>query len=251
MPRYRLLVEYDGGPFVGWQRQADMPSVQAVLERAGAALAGEPVTVQGSGRTDAGVHATGQVAHIDLPDRVPLRKVADALNHHMRPDPVAVLKVDLVDDEFHARFSATARHYRYVIVNRRADLTVERGYAWRVPMALDAELMHDAAQVLVGVHDFSTFRDTGCQADSPVRTLDRIAVSRVLDRIEITCSARSFLHRQVRSFVGSMVDVGRGKQPASWMAAILAKADRAACGPVAPPDGLYLERVDYDGPNDG
>ena len=176
----------------------------------------------------------------DRPD-----KVADAMNFHLRPHPIAVLKAGRVTDEFHARFNAAARHYRYVIFNRRADLTLERGLAWRVASRLDAAAMHTAAQLLLGNHDFTTFRDTACQAASPVKTLDSLDVARSGDRIEITCSARSFLHRQVRSMVGSLVEVGRGYQRPEWIAEILAAADRTACGPVAPPDGLFLERVDY------
>lgn len=246
MTRFRLWIEYDGRPFVGWQRQANGPSVQGALERAGAVLEGRPVTVQGAGRTDAGVHATRQAAHIDLDKPLPADKVADALNAHLRPDPVAVLAAEPMPDEFHARFSATARHYRYEIVNRRAPLTLKQGLAWRVPVHLDAGAMHEAARHLTGRHDFSTFRDAQCQANSPVRTLDAIAVLRRTDRIEITCSARAFLHRQVRSMVGSLVEVGRGRRPPEWIADILAAAERTRCGPVAPADGLYLVGVDYE-----
>jgi len=243
--RYRLDIEYDGRPFSGWQRQAHAPSVQGVIERACQALDGRPVTVYGAGRTDAGVHATGQVAHIDLAtDRDP-GTVADAMNYHMRPDPVAVLEARKVGEEFHARFSATARHYRYVIANRRADLTFEAGLAWRVAQPLDAHAMQEGARHLLGRHDFTTYRDAQCQADSPLRTLDAIAVMRHGGRIEITCSARAFLHRQVRSMVGSLVEVGREKRRPEWIGEILAAADRSACGPVAPPDGLYLTGVDY------
>ena len=245
MARYRLTLEYDGRPFCGWQRQAGQPSVQAALERAAEALDGAPVTVFGAGRTDTGVHATAQVAHIDLTTPRPAGKVADALNAHLRPDPVAVLAAEEVDEDFHARFSATARHYRYLIINRRADLTFEAGLAWRIGQPLDADAMHGAAQALVGRHDFSTFRDAQCQADSPVRTLDAIAITRQGDRIEVTCSARSFLHRQVRSMVGSLIEVGRGKRAPGWIGEILAAADRSACGPVAPADGLYLTGVEY------
>lgn len=248
MTRYRLDIEYDGRPFQGWQRQADAPSVQEVLEQAAAVLDNAPVTAHAAGRTDTGVHALGQVAHIDLQIARPADKVADALNYHMRPNPVAILRAQEVDEGFHARFSATARHYRYIIVNRRADLTVEHGLAWRVAQPLDADAMHAGAQYLAGHHDFTTFRDSQCQAKSPMRTLDAIAVRRAGERLEITCSARAFLHRQVRSMVGSLVEVGRGRREAAWMGEILAAADRAACGPVAPPDGLYLTRVDYDTP---
>ena len=245
MPRYRLTLEYDGRPFAGWQRQAGQPSVQAALERAAAELAAGPVTVIGAGRTDAGVHASGQCAHLDLGREMGGDKLADALNAHLRPDPVAVLAAARVDEGFHARFSATQRHYLYRIVNRRADLTFEKGLAWRIGQTLDASAMHTGAQALVGQHDFSTFRDAQCQADSPVKTLDAITVRRSDEAVEITCSARSFLHRQVRSITGSLVEVGRGRCPPEWIGEILAAADRSQCGPVAPPDGLYLTRVDY------
>ncbi len=245
MPRYRLLVEYDGRAFCGWQRQSGQPSVQESLERAAEALDGTPVAVHGAGRTDAGVHATGQVAHLDLSTARPAARVADALNAHLRPDPVAVLAADTAPVDFHARFSAIGRAYRYVLVNRRADLTLQRGLAWRVASTLDAATMHRAAQALTGRHDFTTFRDAECQADSPVRTLDQIDVRRLGERIEVTCAARSFLHRQVRSIVGSLVEVGRGRRAEAWIGEILAACDRAQCGPVAPPDGLYLTQVVY------
>ena len=217
MPRYKLLVEYHGGPYQGWMKLPGIPTVQGALEDAAAKLDGAPVEVIGAGRTDAGVHATGQVAHMDLAQDRP-DKVADAMNFHLRPHPIAVLKVGQVTDEFHARFNAAARHYRYVILNRRADLTLERGLAWRVASRLDAAAMHTAAQLLLGNHDFTTFRDTACQAASPVKTLDSLDVARSGDRIEITCSARSFLHRQVRSMVGSLVEVVRGYQRPEWIA---------------------------------
>ncbi|WP_084398055.1 tRNA pseudouridine(38-40) synthase TruA [Henriciella aquimarina] len=244
--RLRLLLEYDGRPFYGWQRQDDQPTVQGALEAACAALDGAPVLVQGAGRTDAGVHATGQVAHIELQKPRPLRKIPDALNFHLRPKPVAVLKAEEVDQNFHARFSATGRAYRYIIINRRADLTLERGRAWRVAQHLDADAMQAGANLLIGEHDFSTFRDTECQAASPVKTLDTLEVHRFADRVEVTTTARSYLHRQVRSIVGSLVEVGRGMKPPEWIAEILEARERTACGPVAPSDGLYLERVMYD-----
>jgi len=246
MPRYKLLIEYHGGPYQGWMRLPGIPTVQGALEEAAAKIEGAPVEVIGAGRTDSGVHATGQVAHLDLTLGRP-EKIADALNFHLRPHPIAVLKAEPVGDDFHARFSAAARHYRYVVINRRADLALERGLAWRIPSKLDAAAMQAGAQHVLGTHDFSTFRDTGCQAASPVKTLDRLDVARLGDRIEITCTARSFLHRQVRSLVGSLVEVGRGFQPPEWMHEILLAADRTACGPVAPSDGLFLERVDYPG----
>jgi len=209
MPRYKLTLEYDGGPFVGWQRQDNGPSVQAALEDAAAALSGAPVEVYGAGRTDAGVHALGQVAHVDLPKDLRADTVRDAINHHLRPHPIAVVDAEEVADGFHARFEAVARHYIYRIMNRRAPLTVERGKAWRTAQPLNAEKMQAAAQHLVGAHDFTTFRDAQCQADSPRKTLDAIAVTRQGGEVRVTCSARSFLHRQVRSMVGSLVEIGR------------------------------------------
>lgn len=243
--RVKITIEYDGRGYAGWQRQADQPTIQAALETAATKLDGRAVVVQGAGRTDAGVHATGQVAHFDLTKERPIRKVADALNFHLRPHRVAVLKAEAVDADFNARFSAIGRSYRYVILNRRADLTLDRGLAWRVPQPLDVEVMHQAAQVLVGLHDFSTFRDAECQAKTPLKTLGSIALQRDGDAVELTVSAPSFLHRQVRSIVGSLVEVGRGAQPADWLQHILDARDRTKCGPVAPPDGLYLEQVDY------
>lgn len=243
--RVKITIEYDGRGYAGWQRQADQPTVQAALEAAATQLDGQSVTVQGAGRTDAGVHATGQVAHFDLSKHRPIRKVADALNFHLRPNRIAVLDAEEVDFDFNARFSAVGRAYRYVIINRRADLTLDRGLAWRVPQALDVKAMHKAAQVLVGLHDFSTFRDAECQAKTPVKTLETIALERHGDHVELTVSAPSFLHRQVRSIVGSLVEIGRGAQPADWMHDILEARDRTQCGPVAPPDGLYLEQVIY------
>lgn len=245
MTRYLLRIEYDGEPFWGWQKQEDGPTVQGALEEAAAKLNGAPVLVYGAGRTDAGVHARGQAAHVDLRDDIPARKVADALNAHLRPNAVCVLSAKAVPDEFHARFNATKRFYRYQIIARRADLTLDHGLSWRIPYPLDTDAMQEAAQGLVGQHDFSTFRDTQCQAKSPVKTLDALAVSRAGDRIDITCSAQSFLHKQVRSMVGSLVEVGRGQQDVSWMKEILDARTRTACGPVAPPEGLYLEHVLY------
>ncbi len=245
MSRYKLIIEYDGAAFSGWQRQEAAPSVQQCLEEAAGALDGAPVAVIGAGRTDAGVHAYGQVAHLDLAKPIRADKVRDALNAHLRPHPVAVLAAFDVAPDFHARFDATSRSYIYRIVNRRADLTLDRNRAWRVPAPLDADAMHAAAQALVGRHDFSTFRDSQCQADSPVKTLDLIRVSRQVDEIVVQTAARSFLHRQVRSMVGSLVEVGRGRQPVRWIADILEAADRTQCGPVAPADGLYLASVSY------
>jgi tRNA pseudouridine38-40 synthase len=245
MPRYKLTIEYDGAPFVGWQMQATAPSVQSVLTDAVLAFAGEAVTVQGAGRTDAGVHALGQVAHITLAREWPTDKVRDALNANLRPHPVAVLAAERVADDFDARFSAKARHYLYRIVNRRPDLALERGRAWRIPRGLDARTMHEAAQRLVGKHDFTTFRAAECQAKSPLKTLDRLDVERNGDAVLVRASARSFLHHQVRSIVGSLVFVGEGRWSADTLAQALAARDRSACGQVAPADGLYLVRVDY------
>ncbi|MFN3212878.1 MAG: tRNA pseudouridine(38-40) synthase TruA [Henriciella sp.] len=245
MQRYKITLEYDGRPYFGWQRQDGQPSVQQALEEAAAVLDNAPVLMQGAGRTDRGVHATGQVAHFDLQKPRPIHKIADALNYHLRPEPVAVLNAEEVAPDWSARFNATLRAYRYVILNRRADLTIDKGLAWRVPFKLDASAMDRAAKALIGQHDFSTFRDAECQARHPIRTLDKIDVARYGDGLEITVEAKSFLHRQVRSIVGSLVEVGRGARNADWMSEILEARDRAACGPVAPPDGLFLERVEY------
>jgi tRNA pseudouridine38-40 synthase len=245
MPRYKLTIEYDGSPFVGWQIQAADLSVQGVLTDAVAAFAGERVSVNGAGRTDAGVHALGQVAHIDLSKEWDTDTVRDALTAHLRPHPVAVVAAERVAADFDARFSAVQRHYLYLIVNRRADLTLERGRAWRVGKPLDAKAMHAAAIRLVGKHDFSTFRDTECQAKSPVKTLDRLDVHRDGDHVSIEASARSFLHSQVRSMVGSLVAVGEGRWSGADLSAALEARDRTACAAVAPPEGLYLVRVDY------
>jgi tRNA pseudouridine38-40 synthase len=243
--RYRLTIEYDGGPFVGWQRQAEGASVQGALETAIEKLSGERVTVTGAGRTDAGVHALGQVAHFDLVKDFDPGKVRDALNHYLRPDTVSVLEASAADSEFHARFSATARHYLFRILNRRSPPALENGRVWHISPKLDAEAMHAAAQFLVGQHDFTTFRAAECQAQSPVKTLDRLDVSVRADEIHIEASARSFLHHQIRGFAGTLKLVGEGKwQPRDVKAALEAR-DRSKCGPVSPPDGLYLMRVDY------
>jgi tRNA pseudouridine38-40 synthase len=245
MPRYRLTLEYDGAPFVGWQRQDNGPSVQGVLEDAIEKLSGERVTVTGAGRTDAGVHALGQVAHFDLEKTFEAEKVRDALNHYLRPNPVVVLESSVADAEFHARFSATARHYLFRILNRRSPPALDEGRVWHVSPRLDADAMHAAAQLLLGQHDFTTFRAAECQAQSPVKTLDRLDVSRRADEIHIEASARSFLHHQVRSFAGTLKLVGEGKWTSRDVEGALAAKDRARCGPVSPPDGLYLVRVDY------
>jgi tRNA pseudouridine38-40 synthase len=245
MPRYKLLIEYDGTPFVGWQVQDQAPSVQGALMDAIEAFCGERVKVQGAGRTDTGVHALGQVAHIDLAKDWPPDTVRDALTAQLRPRPVAVLAAERVPDTFDARFSARARHYLYRIINRRADLALERGRAWRLPRPLYEGAMAAAAQRLVGRHDFTTFRHVDCQAKSPVKTLDRLDVMRTGDEIRITAAARSFLHSQVRSMVGALVFVGEGRWSADDLAAARDARDRAACAPVAPPEGLYLVQVEY------
>jgi tRNA pseudouridine38-40 synthase len=245
MPRYRLVIEYDGGLFHGWQVQDNGATVQGALEAAVAATVGARVRVQGAGRTDAGVHALAQVAHLDLARDFQPGRLRDALNAHLRPNPIGVLAVEIVPDSFDARFSARRRHYRYRIVNSRANLALDAGRAWRVPRRLDAAAMHAAAQCLLGKHDFTTFRDTECQAKSPEKTLDQLDVTREGERIDIVTSARSFLHSQVRSMVGSLVWVGEGRWSADDLVAALDARSRAACGPVAPPDGLYLVRVDY------
>ncbi|MGB3272886.1 MAG: tRNA pseudouridine(38-40) synthase TruA, partial [Xanthobacteraceae bacterium] len=232
MPRYRLVIEYDGGPFHGWQVQDSQPTVQGALEAAVKATVGETVRVQGAGRTDAGVHALAQVAHFDLVRDFPPGRLRDALNAHVRPAPIGVLSVEVVPESFDARFSALRRHYRYRIVNSRANLALDAGRAWRVPKKLDADAMHAAAQRLVGKHDFTTFRDTECQAKSPVKTLDRLDVTREGERIDIVTSARSFLHSQVRSMVGSLAWVGEGRWSAADLAAALDARARCACGPV-------------------
>lgn len=245
MARFRLIVEYDGTPFSGWQRQKERMSVQQALEEAIERFSGETVTTQAAGRTDAGVHALGQVAHFDLSKDWDPFRVREALNYHLRPHPVAVIECDRVGEDFEARFSATARHYEYRILNRRAPAAIGRNQVWHVPMQLDAEKMHRAAQLILGLHDFTTFRSSECQAKSPMRTLDAFDVSSDGEVIAITASARSFLHHQVRSMVGSLKLVGEGKwSPADFRAALDAK-DRSRCGGMAPSAGLYLIGVDY------
>jgi len=245
MPRYKLVIEYDGTPFVGWQVQDNGASVQGVITDAVAAFAGERVAVAGAGRTDAGVHALAQVAHVDLAKDWDSETVRDAINAHLRPHPVAVLTAERLSESFDARFSAAKRHYLYRIVNRRADLTLEQNRAWRIARPLDDAAMHAAAQKLVGRHDFTTFRAAQCQAKSPVKTLDRLDVVRDGEDVRIHAAARSFLHHQVRSMVGSLAHVGEGKWTSDDLAAALAARDRSACGQVAPPHGLYLVRVEY------
>jgi tRNA pseudouridine38-40 synthase len=245
MARYRLDIEYHGAAFCGWQRQANGLSVQQVIEAALTLVDGAKAVIRGAGRTDTGVHATGQVAHVDLAKDWRGDKLRDAVNANMRPHLVAVRNASIVGDDFDARHSATRRHYLYRIVNRRAPLTIDAGHAWLVKPKLDAQAMHDAAQQLVGKHDFSTFRDSDCQAASPLRTLERLDVSRVGDEIHIYTSARSFLHRQVRSMVGSLEHVGSGKWRARDLREALESRDRTRCGMVAPATGLYLVGVDY------
>jgi tRNA pseudouridine38-40 synthase len=245
MPRYKLVVEYDGTSFVGWQRQPNGRSVQEAIEQAIEAFTGETVAVRGAGRTDTGVHALGQVAHANLGRDWPAGRVRDALNAHLRPEPVAVLSTERVPEAFDARFSAVCRRYRYRIVTRRAPLALERNRAWHVSRPLDAEAMHRAAQALVGRHDFTTFRAAECQARSPLKTLDRLDVRREGALVLIETQARSFLHSQVRSMVGSLKLVGEGKWPEHQVGEALRRRDRAACGPLAPPYGLYLVGVDY------
>jgi tRNA pseudouridine38-40 synthase len=245
MPRYKLTVEYDGRPFAGWQIQVDQLTVQGLLTSAVEALSGDKTLVQGAGRTDAGVHARAQVAHVDLSKDWDTDTIRDALNAHLRPHPIAILAAERAADDFNARTSAIRRHYLYRIVNRRADLTLEAGRAWRVPRPLDAATMQLAAQRLVGKHDFTTFRSTECQAKSPVKTLDVLKAERAGEDVYVTAIARSFLHNQVRSMVGSLVLVGEGKWSPDDLAKALNACDRTACGPVAPPDGLYLMKVEY------
>ncbi len=245
MQRWKLTLEYDGGPFVGWQRQPNGPSVQAALEEAFFAFCGEETLVQGAGRTDTGVHALGQVAHVDIVRDCTAKTVRDAINHYLRPHPVAVLRAEAVPEDFHARFSATGRAYLFRILNRRAPAVLEAGRVWALPMDLDWEAMHAAAQHLVGQHDFTSFRASECQAASPVKTLDRLDVRRTGEEIHITAEARSFLHHQIRNFAGTLVRIGQGKWSPKDIPRILAARDRAAAGPTAPPQGLYLTRVEY------
>ncbi len=252
MPRFRITIEYDGGPFVGWQVQDNGPSVQGAIAEAITALSGETVSVFGAGRTDAGVHARGQVAHFDLTKDWDVDRIRDGLNHHLKPAPISILEAVSADEDFHARFSATARHYLYRIINRRSPPALLRGQAWHVARPLDASRMNDAAQFLVGRHDFTTFRSVHCQAKSPVKTIDRLTVSRSesdSELVEVRASARSFLHNQVRSIVGTLKRVGEGAWTPEDVRAALEAAERSACGPVAPPEGLYLVAVDY--PDDG
>jgi tRNA pseudouridine38-40 synthase len=243
--RFALTIEYDGRPFMGWQRQDHGPSVQEAVETAAKEIVQQEVTVHAAGRTDAGVHALGMRAHLEIERPITPFRLMEALNARLRPHPVAILACEIVPDDWHARFSCLARHYEYRIVTRRAPLTWENGLAWRVPQVLDADAMDVAAKILVGRHDFTTFRSAHCQADSPLRTLDRLDVVRDADRISVFASARSFLHHQVRSMVGCLGLVGQGKWSADDLKAALEAADRTALGYNAPPDGLYFLRADY------
>jgi tRNA pseudouridine38-40 synthase len=245
MPRYKLVIEYDGTPFAGWQRQANAPSVQQAVEEAILRFSGEDLRIQCAGRTDAGVHATHQVAHVDLARPWRTDVVRDALNAHLKPQPVSILAAAEVPASFDARRSAVKRHYRFRILNRRAPPAVERNQVWHVPWPVDAALMHEAAQLLVGRHDFTTFRASECQADSPVRTLDRFSVTREGDLVTVEASARSFLHSQVRSMVGTIAQAGAGRWTLAEVRAALEARRRSACAPLAPPQGLALVGVDY------
>lgn len=245
MRRFRLTVEYDGRPFMGWQRQAHGPSVQQAIEDAIESITGEVVTLHAAGRTDAGVHALAMVAHVDIVRPITDFRLSEAINARLRPEPVAIIACEEVPPDWHARFSCIGRRYHYRILNRRAPLTLDKGLAWRVTPALDADAMHDAAQRLVGQHDFTTFRSVQCQANSPIKTLDRLDVRRAGTRIYIEAAARSFLHHQVRSMVGCLALVGQGKWSADDLAVALEAKDRAALGLNAPPDGLYFIEAVY------
>ena len=245
MSRFKLTIEYDGGPFQGWQKQDHAPTVQGALETAAERLNGSATPVYGSGRTDSGVHALAQIAHVDFDKTLRADQVRDALNFHLGEHPISVLAAAAVDADFHARFDAIERRYLYRVVDRRPRLALDRGRVWRIPVKVDADAMHEAAQTLIGKHDFTTFRDGQCQAKSPVKTLDEVKVLRAGHEIHLTFRARSFLHKQVRSFVGSLVEVGLGKWDSEDMREALEARDRTACGPVASPDGLYLVQVIY------
>ena len=247
MPRYRLTVEYDGSDYVGWQRQDNGPSIQGAIEKAVLSLTRETVSIRGAGRTDSGVHARGQVAHLDLTREWKSYTLQNALNAHLAlaGERVSILDVAEAPGDFDARFSAIRRHYLYRIVSRRSPLALEARRAWWVPKPLDHDAMHEAAQRLVGHHEFTTFRSAHCQATSPLRTLDRLDVTRAGELIEIRATAQSFLHNQIRSFAGSLKLVGEGKWTPDDLQIALEARDRKACGPVAPPDGLYFMRVDY------
>jgi tRNA pseudouridine38-40 synthase len=245
LTRFRLTVEYDGGPFMGWQRQPHGPSVQQSIEEAASAITGESATLHAAGRTDAGVHALAMAAHVDIGRPIAPFRLSEGLNARLRPLPVAIVAAEPVPDDWHARFSCIGRRYLYRIVNRRAPLALAAGRAWQVAVPLDAEAMHEAAQALVGRHDFTTFRSAHCQSESPVKTLDRLEVRREGEAILIEAAARSFLHHQVRSMVGCLQLVGRGKWSAADLRAALEAKDRAALGLNAPPQGLYFVEAVY------
>ena len=245
MTRFRLVIEFDGRPFMGWQRQAHGPTVQSAIEEAILAITGESAVVHGAGRTDAGVHATAMAAHVDIMREITPFRLMAAINAVIRPHPVAVLACETVPDDWHARFSCTGRRYRYRIINRRAPLTFDAGLAWRVSIPLDANTMHNAAQRLIGLHDFTTFRSAHCQSASPIKTLDRLDIRRDGDEILCDVGARSFLHHQVRSMVGCLMMVGEGKWSEGDLSAALEAKDRAALGFNAPPDGLYFVGAAY------
>ncbi|MEG9884021.1 MAG: tRNA pseudouridine(38-40) synthase TruA [Hyphomicrobiales bacterium] len=246
MPRYKLMIEYDGTKFVGWQHQTNGLGVQEVLERAVKALTGEAARPYGAGRTDAGVHALGQVAHVDFNRLWPEHTVRDGLNHHLKPFPVTILAAKRMEEDFHARFSATCRHYLYRIVNRRSPLAIDRNRAWLVRPPLNIAAMREGARHLIGCHDFTTFRSGECQAASPVKTLKALIIEHRGEEVRLTVCARSFLHKQVRSIVGTLERVGQGAWRADDIRRALDARDRSACGPVAPAHGLYLSHIDYD-----
>lgn len=245
MPRYRLTIEYDGRPYKGFQAQGTLPTVQGAVERAVLGFCGETLRLQAAGRTDTGVHATGQVVHIDLERDWKPDVVRDALNAHLIEEAVVVLAAEVAAEGWHARFSAQERRYRYRILNRRSPPALDRGRVWHVKKPLDADAMHAAGQALVGHHDFTTFRDLACQAKSPVKTLDLVQVRRAGEEVWLDFASRSFLHRQVRSMTGSLAEVGVGRWTAADLKSALEARDRKACGPVAPAEGLYLTGVGY------
>jgi len=250
MTRFALLLEFDGRPFMGLQRQAHGPSVQQAVEDAVFRMTGETTAMHAAGRTDAGVHALGMRAHVDIARPLAPFRLMEALNALLRPNPIAVLGCEIVPDDWHARFSCVGRAYEYRIVNRRAPLTVERGRAWQLPHPLDAEAMHEAAQLLVGLHDFTTFRSVHCQAKSPVKTIDQLSVRRDGERVLVNVAARSFLHHQVRSIVGCLALVGSGRWSAARLAEALAAKNRGRLGVNAPPDGLYFVHAQYGAPQE-
>jgi tRNA pseudouridine38-40 synthase len=245
MPRYRLTVEYDGGAYRGFQAQANLPTIQASIEAAILAFTGQAIRLQAAGRTDTGVHALGQTVHVDLEKDWPASVVMNAINAHLAPQPIAVIAAEAAAPDFHARFGAVGRRYLYRVLNRPGPAALDRGRVWHIRQPLDVEPMARAASHLIGPHDFTTFRDAACQSKSPVKTLDVAGVRREGDEVQLVFEARSFLHRQVRSMVGSLVQVGLGRWSPADLAAALAARDRSACGPVAPADGLYLAFVDY------